>query len=130
NKQARTFPMTQELAALLEEQRAKRDAIQKKTGAICPWVFTYNGKPFRSYRTAWDRACIKAGLPGKIPHDFRRTAVRNLIRAGIPERVAMQMCGHKTRAVFDRYNIVNEGDMDEAAKKLNGVSSGRVKNGK
>jgi integrase len=118
NGEGRLFPMTRELRALLEAQREYTRQVEREKGIICPWVFHREGKAIKSFRRAWRSACKKAGLPGMIPHDFRRTAVRKLVRAGIPERVAMTMTGHKTRSVFERYNIVSPGDLTEAARKL------------
>jgi hypothetical protein len=69
-----------------------------------------------------ESACKAAGVPGRIPHDFRRTAVRNLVRAGVPDTIAMKVTGHKTRAVFDRYDITSEEDLAEAARKLQALA--------
>jgi integrase len=84
--------------------------------------FHRRGRPIKKFRRSWALACATAALPGRIPHDFRRTAVRNLFRAGIPERVAMQMIVHKTRSVFERYIIISESDLREAAASLDRVA--------
>ena len=114
NKDGRIIYLTVELRALLIGLWQERQAVSSQ----CPCVFTYRGEKFNSYKRSWARACRKAGLQDKLAHDFRRTAVRNMVRAGIPERVAMQMAGHKTRSVFDRYHIVSDGDLKEAAGRL------------
>jgi integrase len=75
-------------------------------------------------RKAWVTACREAGVPGRLRHDFRRTAVRNLVNLGVPERVAMTVTGHKSRAVFDRYHIVSPGDLRDVARRLAGTFSG------
>jgi integrase len=124
NKDGRVIYMTADVRHLLEEQRRKTLALQREKGQLIQLVFHNDGKPIANYYKAWHRACRAAGFSGNVPHDFRRTAVRNMVRAGIPERVAMQMAGHKTRSIFDRYHIVSDGDLREAARKLEAALPG------
>jgi len=116
--EGRNFPMFPALRGLLESQRAYTDSVQRERGRIVPWVFHRDGSPIKSFRKAWKGACKKAGVPGRLVHDYRRTAIRNMVRMGIHERVTMQLAGHKTRSVFDRYNIISLADIEEAREKL------------
>ena len=112
------FPMTPDLRAILERQRERSAVVEQAKGAIVPYVFHRNGKPIRDLRGAWITACTKAGIPGRVLHDFRRTAVRNLERAGVPRSTAMKIVGHKIESIYRRYAIVDEAMMKEGAAKL------------
>lgn len=124
NDEPRIIPLVADLLAMLDIQRAKRDAECPD----CPWVFFHDGGlQWRDFRESWKTACKAAGLwqgddktgkPTKLFHDLRRSGVRNLVRAGVPEKVAMTISGHKTRAVFERYNVVDETDLKRAARQL------------
>jgi integrase len=125
NDDGRVFPFTRELRRVLDDQHAVAERLKREHGTIARYVFCHtHGKKAGQriteggFNKAWRKTRIAAGCPGRIPHDFRRTAVRNLVRAGVPERVAMQLTGHKTRAVFERYNIVSNGDLRDAARRL------------
>jgi integrase len=109
-KRPRVVILRGELRTVLERRAAARRLD-------CPLVFHRDGQPVRDFRTAWRAACEAAGLKGQLFHDMRRSAIRNMVRAGVPERVAMAVSGHRTRSVFDRYNIVSEADLAAAAEQ-------------
>jgi len=129
NKKAHTIYMNDPILEIIKERFSQRNLG-------CPHVFHRNGHQLKDFRFVWNGACRDAGLgygyriskgyvemwekqfnPGPTFHDFRRTAVRNLIKSGVPEKVAMKITGHKTRSVFDRYNIVTSEDLKWAAEK-------------
>lgn len=111
NEDARIFPMTDALHQILVDSRDPRFPL-------CPWVFHRSGSRIKDFKSSWNKACRLSGLMGRIPHDLRRSAVRNMVRAGVHDIIAMKLTGHRTRSVFDRYSIVSPNDLKEAAEKL------------
>ena len=107
---ARLFPFGQApaLRRLLETRWEARDGL---------FVFHRGGRRILDFRGAWDNACKRAGLQGRIPHDLRRTAARDFRRAGVSEGEIMRLCGWRTRAMFDRYNIIDEADLSAAVAR-------------
>ena len=83
------------------------------SGIESPYLFVYTegalrGQRIKDFTRAWRTACRAAKVPGMLRHDFRHTAVRGLVNAGVPERVVMEITGHRTRSGFDRYHIVSQ----------------------
>ena len=124
NKRGRTFTYGElvEVKAAIDGLWARHEALARD-GIITPLVFCRRkGQQIKSFWKRWKTATESAGCPGRVPHDFRRTAVRNLNRAGVPESVAMKITGHLTRSVFDRYDITSEEDLTEATRKLQALA--------
>src|ERR1700694_998056 len=107
---SRIFPFSRspELKQLLEERWAEKNGL---------FVFHLRGSRIKSFRRVWARACKKAGLEGRLVHDLRRSAARDFRRRGGSGGEIMKLCGWKTRAMFDRYNIIDEADLAEAVAK-------------
>jgi integrase len=122
NNEGREVPLIPEVHTLLLEWRQ----TTRTRYPACPWVCQYRGNRMTHFRRSWVEGTRKAGIPGKLFHDLRRSAVRNMVQAGIPEGVAMRMSGHKTRAVFDRYAIVSSRDLELARTKLTELAQTRA----
>jgi len=114
NKKARVLPIYGEMREWLLMQKDIRDVKFPS----CPYVFHHDGQAIVDFRKAWASACIRAKVPGLLFHDLRRSAIRNMRLAGIAENVAMEISGHRTRSVFDRYSIVGARELADAAHKM------------
>lgn len=114
NRHSRICPIVGRVGGVLERRRRLRIVG-------VDLVFHRDGRPViaQTFYQAFRPACARVGRPGVLLHDCRRSCITALIRAGVPERVAMQLSGHRTRSVFDRYNIVAEAELADAAEKLN-----------
>ena len=129
NDDGRVVYLTPGLKALIGTQLERVRSLERETGQIIPYLFPHlrgphRGKRLQDLKKVWKTACVKAGCPGMLRHDFRRTAVRNMVNLGVPERVAIKVSGHRSQTAFDRYHIVSPGDLQEVARKLTGTISG------
>jgi integrase len=111
NKKDRSFPIVGTLMDVIERW-------QKLRRLDCPYVFHRNGKPIRSFRKAFKAAAKEVGHDGLLPHDMRRSAIRNFRRSGLSESDGMKLSGHRTRSVYDRYNIFDDRDLTEAMNRV------------
>lgn len=133
NGEGRNFPLTPELRAVLEAQREGVLQIERSTGQIILWVFVHPygegraaaGSPIKDFRGAWVKACRQAGVPGRLLHDFRRTAVRNLERAGVARSAAMKMVGHRTEAIYRRLRDYRRCDAEGGSSQARETPCGR-----
>jgi integrase len=117
NEEARILPfLTDEMASSLQAAKAGRDRLYPE----CPWVFNRRGEPIKDFRESWAMACKAAGVPELRFHDLRRTGVRNMRRAGIPQVIRMKISGHKTDSMERRYSIVDREDFAAAKAAMRG----------
>jgi integrase len=120
NGKAQRLPLVGDLLEVVRRAWAEREPE-------CPYVFHDRDRPRKpgdervgkigNFKKSWSTACAKAGFSGLLVHDLRRSCARNLVRAGVPERVAMSVTGHRTRAMFDRYSITSEADLTGALER-------------
>jgi integrase len=115
NGLGRVVPLEGSLWEIVERRWHGREYLMVGgVSGLSELVFHRSGQPLGEGRKAWKNACKSAGYPGKLFHDLRRTAVRNMVRAGVPQAVAMSISGHRTTSMFQRYNITSEADKRSA----------------
>jgi integrase len=114
NGEGRTIPIYGEMIEVFRAQIA----MTRSRYPSCPWLFHSEGVAIQTFDKAWKTATAIAGVPDLLFHDLRRTAVRNLTRAGVDRKRAMDITGHKTESIFNRYDISNEEDLREAGRKM------------
>ena len=120
NSEGREFPFCPmpALQHILEDQRQRTRELERQTGRIIPHVFHRDGRSIKNMSKAWQTACDRAGVEGAWFHDLRRSAVRNLERAGVPQSTAMKLTGHLTASVYRRYSIADHEVLEEGVGKL------------
>jgi integrase len=117
NGEARSVPLVGELSEIIERRKAVRQVKENGTARMVEHIFHRDGQPIGEFRKSWEAACKKAGVFGRLFHDLRRSAVRNMTQAGVPQAVAMKVSGHKTTSMFQRYNIVATDDLRTALER-------------
>lgn len=124
NGEPRVLPLTPALAGIIERQwQARQITHEDGSVTLSSFVFHRAGSPVGDFRKAWAAACKEAGVAGTLFDDLRRSAVRNMERAGVSQAVAMKVTGHKTASVYRRYRIVDESDVREALAKTEAANN-------
>jgi len=118
DEKGRRFPLTAELREVLVRQLEKTAELEQKADKVIPWLFHRDGKPIKDFRKAWTAACQRANVLGKVPDDFRRTAVRNLERAGVSRSAVMMMVGHRSESIYRGIAVADHMILNESAAKL------------
>jgi integrase len=117
NKDSHKVVLEGDLAEIIERRWSRREYEAESGPAISEYVFHLDGRRVADFRKAWASACEAAGVSGRLFHDLRRSCVRDLIRGGVHQTVAMKISGHKTPSMFARYNISSDADLREAMRQ-------------
>jgi integrase len=117
NGMKRELPLVGELAEIIERRKAARAVEVNGSTQMCDLIFHRSGRHVPQFKRTWDNACEKAGCPGRLLHDLRRSSVRFMLKAGVPIQVAKRVSGHKSDAMFNRYSILTTNDVAEAMQQ-------------